>query len=522
MPSLEICQQWPPEAESYARTQTSPPYLLVMLLILVAPAILVADWPMWGGSPARNMANLAEQNIATEWDVASGKNIRWSAQIGSFCYGNPVVANGRVFVGTNNANPRNPQIQDDRGVLMCFNAHTGEFLWQAVHEKLPSGRENDWPQQGIGSTCAVDGNRVYYVSNRCTLVCADTEGFRDGRNDGIQNEKYQGPFDADFVWELDMMRDLKVYPHFLATSSPLVVDDLVFVHTSNEPDENGLLIPEPESPSFIAVDKHTGRVVWQDNSPGDRLLDGQWSSPTYGRVNGQGQVYFPGGDGWLYAFDPKGDPDHPSRSRLIWKFDCNPPGSQVGRAGRGTVNAILSTAVFDDNRVYIGVGQNPDHGEGTGHLYSIDATRTGDVSEFIGDWDPKRRAKVNATKNPNSALIWHFGDKDFGRTISTVAIRGELLFAVELAGFLHCLDVRTGRPHWKHDMLSYVWGSPAAIGNHVYLGDEDGDVCVLAASSDFEMLHEMHMNERITGTAIASGGVLYLASTNRLFAIATK
>ncbi len=71
---------------------------------------------------------------------------------------------------------------------MCFRESDGQFLWQIVHDKLGSGRVNDWPEQGICSTCCVDGDRVYYVSNRCQLVCADVNGARQrtmARSSGI-------------------------------------------------------------------------------------------------------------------------------------------------------------------------------------------------------------------------------------------------------------------------------------------------------------------------------------------------
>jgi outer membrane protein assembly factor BamB len=485
-----------------------------------------SDWPMWGGTPQRNMANLSGKNIPTQWDLSTKKNIKWIARVGSRCYGNPVVADGKVFVGTNNAYPRsdggrgrNPKITGDKGVVMCFRQSDGEFLWQAVHDKLPSGKENDWPEEGVASTCAVDGQRVYYVSNRCTLVCADTEGFLDGSNDGIQTEKYRDKTDADMVWELDMIGELGVYPHFLATSSPLIVGDLVYVHTSNGPDESELVVPEPDAPSFIAVNKHTGKLVWQDSSPGDRLLDGQWSSPAYGEVNGKGQVYFPAGDGWVYAFEPLGDPDAPGRGKLIWRFDCNPPGGKISFGGRSSANSILSTAVFQNDRVYVAVGQNPEHGDGAGHLWAIDATRTGDVSEFIGEWDPVTRVKRDPKKNPNSAMIWHYGDRDFSRSMSTVAIQGNLLFAADLTGFLHCLDLGTGKPCWKHDMLSSVWGSPSIIDGKVYIGDEDGDVVVLKLSKERTVLGETNMGANVPSTAVAVGGVLYLATSKHLVAI---
>src|SRR5262249_14358607 len=142
-------------------------------------------------------------------------------------------------------------------------------------------------------------------------------------------------------WKLDMINDLDVFPHNLATCSPLVVGDLLFVITSNGVDEGHINIPQPKAPSFLAINKKTGAVKWQNNDPsaslvairkggkekdvaikrlvdeGRLLMHGQWSNPSYAEVNGKAQIIFPGGDGWLYAFDPEnGD--------LIWKCDCNP------------------------------------------------------------------------------------------------------------------------------------------------------------------------------------------------------
>ena len=71
-----------------------------------------------------------------------------------------------VFVGTNNEGMRDPKQTGDRGVLMAFREADGEFLWQSTHEKLAAGRVNDWPYQGVASSPLVEGDRVYYVSNR--------------------------------------------------------------------------------------------------------------------------------------------------------------------------------------------------------------------------------------------------------------------------------------------------------------------------------------------------------------------
>lgn len=477
-------------------------------------------WAMFGGSLQRNMVNTFEKNMPTEVSVEEGKlkNVKWSAQLGSRAYGGPVVADGKVFVGTNNEGPRNPAIKGDKGIIMCFNEADGKFLWQSVHDKLQSGMVNDWPREGICSTPFVEGNRLYYVSNRCEVVCADTNGFLDGKNDGVQDEKYKSKTDADIIWRLDMMQQLNVFPHNLATSSPIIVGDTLFVVTSNGVDEGHINVPSPKAPSFIAVDKHTGKVLWTDNSPGTGILHGQWSNPTYAVVNGKPQVIFPGGDGWLRAFEP-------ATGNLIWKFDCNPKSAKAVLGGRGTRNELIATPVVYENRCYVGVGQDPEHGEGVGHFWCIDITKTGDLSAVNDNFDPK------AEVNKNSGLVWHYGgpaganaqrDINFGRTMSTASIHDGLVYIGELAGYLHCLDAKTGEKYWDYDMKSQVWGSAYWVDNKVYIGTEDGDLYIFAHGKQPKLLAKHEMKHGLKSTPVAVNGVLYVMTETTLYALENK
>ena len=91
---------------------------------------------------------------------------------------------------------RDPKITGDKGVLMAFRESDGQFMWQMVHDKLVAGRVNDWPYQGVASSPLVEGDRLYYVSNRAELMCLDTQGFRDKENDGpVTDEKLKGEFE---------------------------------------------------------------------------------------------------------------------------------------------------------------------------------------------------------------------------------------------------------------------------------------------------------------------------------------
>ncbi len=471
-----------------------------VLRIFVAVGVLstigfyaVNDVAMWGGTPARNMVS-NETGIPAEWNPDSGLNIKWTGQLGSQTYGNPVVAGGKVFVGTNNQAERNPKFKGDKGVVMAFRESDGQFLWQAVHNKLEAGRVNDWPQQGICSSPFVEGDRIYYVSNRAQVVCADAEGFLDGENDGpLQDEKDTSEIDADFVWIYDMIEELDVFPHNLAVCSPLVVGDLIFVVTGNGVDESHINIPSPQAPSFICLNKSTGELVWEDNSPSDKILHGQWSNPAYAVINGVPQVIFPGGDGWLRSFVP-------GTGELIWKFDCNPKDAVYVLGGSGTRNEIIATPIIWENKVFVGVGQDPEHGEGIGHLWAMDATKKGDVTE--------------------TAAIWHRGDEDFHRSISTAAIHDGLIYAADLSGFLYCLDANSGEHFWTYDLFAAVWGSPYVVDGKVYIGDEDGDVTILKAGKTMELLSEINMGSAVYTTPLAKNGVLYVTNRSTLFALA--
>ena len=452
-----------------------------------------ADPAMFGETPSRNMVSPAT-GLPSMWDIDTGKNIRWSEPIGSQTYGGPIVSNGIVYVGTNNEGLRNPKLKGDRGVVMAFQGSDGTFLWQSAHEKLPAGLVNDWPMQGVCSTPYVEGDRIYYVGNRAEVICADTEGFRDGENDGpFKDETETSELDLDIIWKYNMISELDVFPHNIAAGSPLVVGDLLFTVTGNGVDEGHVNVPSPFAPSFIALNRNTGKLAWEDAKPGESILHGSWSNPAYGEAGGRPQVIVPGGDGIIYAFEPK-------TGKPIWWFDANPKGSEWALGGRGTRNNVISTPVIHDGIVYIGVGQDPEHGEAPGHLYALDASMEGDIT--------------------GKGVVWHRGGDDFNRTISTVAIQDGLLYAADLSGYLYCLDAGTGKHFWTYNAFAAIWSSPFVADGKVYITDEDGDVAVLKAGKKMKLLGEMNMGNAIYTTPTADDGTLYVASRRKLFAIA--
>jgi outer membrane protein assembly factor BamB len=527
------------------------------------------NWSQWGGSASRNNTPVGH-NIPTEWEVgdfdyktgkwdpANAKNIKWVAKVGSQTYGNPVVHNGKIFVGTNNGGryPSRFKPEDDLGCLLCFDIKDGKFLWQHASPKHPAGRVYDWPMMGVCSAAYAEGDRVWFVTNMGEVRCLDTEGFYDGENDGpYKDENPVNSGEADVVWVYDMMKEMGISQHNMANCSLTAAGDVLFVCTSNGVDVEHNYIPAPEAPSFFAMDKKTAKVLWTDSSPGLNLHHGQWSSPAYGVFNGQPQVLFGGGDGYLYSFDPKGDGN--GKSKLLWKFDTNPKEAKLELMGKGTRNDIIATPVVYDGMIYVATGQDPEHGEGTGTLWCIDPNKRGDVSPELAynASDPSKpiaHKRVQAVvkesgdftrPNKNSAMVWKFdkadtnGDGDVSfeetmhRSISTCAIRDGIVYCPDFSGLMHCLDAKTGKVNWSYDMLSACWGSPLVVEDKVYIGDEDGDVSIFRHSADPKQAMRdkdgelepyygtRSMGASVYSTPIVAGDVLYISNQTHLFAI---
>jgi outer membrane protein assembly factor BamB len=470
---------------------------------------------LFGGTIERNLVNETDKKIADSWSVKKSKekNIKWKAPLGTKAYGGPVIAGGRIFIGTNKAH--GGKDDDPKGVVLCLRESDGKFLWQIVHDKLED-QGIDAPEEGLASTPAVEDDRLYYVSNRCELVCADVQGDVDSGKGKI-------------IWSLDMIKEFKVYPGGmgggLANCSPLIVDDLVFACTSNGRDGMSKL-PEPMAPSFIAVNKKTGKVAWQSNLPGEEIMDGQWGNPCATEVAGTKQVIFPGGDGWLYAFEAKsGD--------LLWKFDCNPKDSSFKKDTR---NYLVSTPVVHDAKLYVGVGREPTAGVGKGgHLWCINiakkpTNKDKDLSPVKDNFDPKDPV------NKDSGLVWHFGGKVVpkpeddsrdifvSRTVSTFAVHDGLAYIADIEGFLYCLDAATGKKYWDHDLSSNIWASPYYVDGRVYLGTEGREVFVMAAGKEKKELAKIRMgdSEEILVPLLAVHGVLYVNAGSTLYAIEAK
>ena len=274
---------------------------------------LGGDWLQWGGSDNRN--NVSDEKALPDSftpgdrkdgdsgiDLATTKNVKWAVRLGNYAYGNPTIANGRVFIGTDSTtlSPERRAKEGGGGMVKCFDEATGKLLWQFVVPKRTNLPENTYFNHQDLGTCSsptVDGDRVYVVASDDEIVCLDVHGQPKASADA-------GPADAKVIWRYDLIDSLKVSPHDSASCSVVIHGDVLYAGTSNGVDHTHEKIVSPDAPALVALDKRTGRLLAVENEKiSSRLFHCQWSPPSLGKVGDKTLLFFGGADGVCYAFE---------------------------------------------------------------------------------------------------------------------------------------------------------------------------------------------------------------------------
>ncbi len=477
------------------------------------------DQPQWGQAWSRNQVS-PETHLPAAFDPASRKNIKWTARLGTETHSSPVVAGGRIYIGTNNGKPRDPRHEGDRGVLMCFDEKTGEFLWQLVVPKRSADIYFDWPNSGISSPATVEGDRVYVVSNRGEVLCLDVAGLANG-NDGPYREEAAhmvpenlagqpgaalelSAKDADIVWLFDLTAGAGIWSHDAAHSSILIHGDHLYLNTGTGVDNTHRKIRTPDAPGLIVLDKRTGRLLARDREQmAPTTFHSTWSAPSLATVNGQPQVFFAGGNGIVYGFEPLAVAGSAVATlKKAWQFDFD-PGAPKTNVHRFTTNRRESPSnfygmpVFHEGKLYVAGGGDIWWGKNEAWLKCIDPSGQGDVT--------------------TNALVWSYPLQK--HVLGTPAVYQGLVFIADCGGQLHCVEAASGKGVWTHEVEGDVWASPYVADGRVYLGTRSGAYYVLAAARNKEVLGTLKLDKPISATATAANGVLYVATMSHLYAL---
>ncbi len=491
--------------------------LIALCTAAVATTGFGADQPQWGQRYSRNMVS-DETNLPATFDPETGENVRWSVSLGTETNSTPVISGGKVIIGTNNGQPRDPRHPRHRGVLLCLDEKTGDLCWQLVVPRFERDTGYlDWRTGGICSAATVEGDRVYVVTNRAEVVCLDLNGQADG-NDGpyLDEGRHMVPagmpsaevtgIDADIVWLFDMPAELRVHPHDSPCSSILIHGPHLYLNTSNGVDRIHSGIPEPDAPSLIVLDKQTGRLVAQDGEHiGPRVFHCTWSSPSLGIVNDEPRIFFCGGDGVCYGFKPveSNQPAGPVKTlERIWRFDCDPTAPKENvhdymRNRHESPSTIMGMPVFHNGRIYVTGGGDIWWGKRQAWVTCIDATQAGDTTQ--------------------AGPIWSCPVDD--HCCSTPAIYNGLVFVSDYGRNIHCLDAETGEPHWVQEGRAPIFSSTLVADGKVYVGTKRSNLWVFAADRQKQVLATIDLDSPIIATPVAANGTLYVATFKKLYAV---
>ena len=335
------------------------------------------------------------KGLPTTWDVKTGKNVKWVAELGSQSYGNPVVAGGVVLVGTNNEAMRDSEAgrrsrradgvsRSDRRVPVAGDvreAVVGPRQRLAVpgHRLVAAGRSTASPTSS---------------SNRGQVIAVDLDGFHDKTNDGpVKDEKLTGTTDPDFIWMFDMMEEVGSFPHNLANSSPVSLRESDLRRARRTARTRATSTSRRRRRRRSS--RSTGRPAsWCGKTTRSRIA----SCTASGRRRRSARSAASCRSCTRRATAGCAATRRVSGKKL-WEFDTNPKDSVWPK----TRNEVISTPVIVENVVYIANGQDPEHGEGVGHAYAIDATKRGDITTTGGSGTTTRSAARSRRRRSRTA-----------------------------------------------------------------------------------------------------------------------
>ena len=532
--------------------------LRALPLAVLAVSLPAADQPQWGETWSRNMVS-AERGLPADFDPKTGRNIKWVAKLGSETHSTPVVAHGRVYIGTNNNDPRDPRHQGDRGVLMCFDEATGQLLWQLVVPKREEDKYHDWPNTGLSSPATVEGDRVYTVTSRGELVCLDARGLANGNDGPFKDEaahaiprlgpaeaadaakieslragmREPGPLDADILWIVDLTPVAGIWSHDGAHSSVLIHGDHLYLNSGTGVDNTHRKIRTPDAPGLVVFDKRTGAYLARDEERiAPETFHCNWSSPSLGNISGQPVIFFCGGNGVVYGFEPllgssrgneapitgsgrqRAERDQslltsaatkPAKLKKVFEFDFDStaPRTNVHRFTqnrRESPSNLFGMPVFLGGKLFVAGGGDIFWGKNEAWLKCIDVSSLGSG------------ARTNA--------LWSYPLEK--HVMSTPALFNGLAFISDCGRKMHCVEAATGKPVWTHDIKGDTWASPYVADGKVYLGTRSGNFYVWAATREKTVLAEMDLKHPISATTTAANGVLYVATMQNLYAIKSQ
>jgi outer membrane protein assembly factor BamB len=427
-----------------------------------APRTSPRPWPSFRGLGAAG--NGDGQGAVAEWDVATGRNVKWKTPIPGIANSSPIVWGEKVFVTTavSRAGDKTfrtglygdvkpvEDLSEHDWKLFCLDKDTGRVLWErTAHSGAPRVKRHTKASQA-NSTPATDGRRVVALFGSVGLLVAwDVDGKELWRADtGVLDSGWF--FDATYQWG--------------HASSPIIYKESVIVQA------------DVQERSYLAAwDLDTGKQLWRSEREGVS----SWGTPSVVSAAGRDEVVANGTK--IRGYDP-------ATGEVLWTLG---PNSEV----------TVATPISRDGIVYVTGGYPP-----VRPVYAIKAGAKGDVSLPQG-------------QESSAAVAW--SNSREGTYIPTPILYGEYLFTCGNNGVVTVYDARTGQrvARSRVGAGSAFSASPVAADGRLYLANEDGEVHVVTADARLEPVAKNEMKEVIMATPAISGGLMVLRTLGHVYGI---
>ncbi|MEI7835300.1 MAG: PQQ-binding-like beta-propeller repeat protein [Planctomycetota bacterium] len=248
-------------------TLLPPPAAPVPVAVAAAPATqssasACTAWPQFRG-PGGNGVTAAAR-LPLDFDVATGRNVRWRSPVPLEGKNSPIVWGKRLFcVGAT----------EKQREVYCFDTDDGRLVWRRnVPLSASAGKVEVFDDTGWApSTAATDGEHVAAIFPTMDLACFDLEGKP--------------------LWSINLGAVVNQYGH---ASSLLMADGNVIVQFDQREDAD-----RSSRSMLLAFDAATGRKAWQTPRP----TEAAWSSPILAAIPGGTQLIAIGNP-WAIAYRP--------------------------------------------------------------------------------------------------------------------------------------------------------------------------------------------------------------------------
>jgi len=412
------------------------------------------DWLFWRGPTGGGVS--AQSNLP---DSLTANSLLWEYAIQGG--GVPVVAGGKAYqfgyYGVGN------ELQE---ALVCFNASSGEVLWERLHSDFIS--DIVYNRYGVGAACidSATGN-VYFQTSPGLLIGYDSDGNK--------------------LWERSLMEEFArlTFPNG-RTGGPCVDGDLVIIHaiTANWGKQG------PARDRFYAFDKKSGDLVWS-STPGITPKDSSFSPLTFEDLPGGRRVFYSGtGCGHIVCIDAR-------TGQALWRFQMS-----YGGVNSGVV-------IHEDYVIAV-------HGK-----ENIDSSNIG---RMVAIKKPKNLPSLNEdliVLNKDSE-VWR--NNSIEAFTSSPVYRDGRLYVTIKRGELVCLAADSGEEIWTLKLApDQVHASPTWADGKLYVPMFDGRVSVVKdRGNEAEILSQMQLEGSCLSAPSVAHGRVFVQSKKKLYCFGTS